>query len=34
MAMLAERGAAFRYHYHAIQSWGVAESGEVSNVYS
>ena len=33
-AMLAERGTAFRYHYHAIQSWGVAESGEVSNVYS
>ena len=33
-AMLGERGTAFRYHYHAIQSWAVSESGEVSNAYS
>lgn len=33
-ALLAERGTAYRYHYHAIQSWRVSESGEVSNVYA
>jgi len=33
-ALLTERGTQFRYHYHAIQSWGVAAAGEVSNVYA
>ncbi len=33
-ALLAERGASYRYHYHAIQSWSVAAAGEVSNVYA
>jgi sulfane dehydrogenase subunit SoxC len=33
-ALLAERGANYRYHYHAIQSWRVSEAGEVSNVYA
>jgi sulfane dehydrogenase subunit SoxC len=33
-ALLGERGPEFRYHYHAIQSWQVAESGEVRNVYA
>lgn len=33
-ALLADRGTQFRYHYHAIQSWAVAESGEVGNVYA
>ena len=33
-ALLAERGAAYRYHYHAIQSWAVSAAGEVSNVYA
>jgi sulfane dehydrogenase subunit SoxC len=33
-ALLAERGAAFRYHYHAIQSWEVSPAGEVRNVYA
>ena len=32
-ALIAERGTPFRYHYHAIQSWGIAASGEVRNVY-
>jgi sulfane dehydrogenase subunit SoxC len=33
-ALLAERGASFRYHYHAIQSWQVSSAGQVSNVYA
>jgi sulfane dehydrogenase subunit SoxC len=33
-ALLSERGASYRYHYNAIQSWSVSEAGEVSNVYS
>jgi sulfane dehydrogenase subunit SoxC len=33
-ALLAERGALYRYHFHAIQSWSVAAAGEVSNVYA
>jgi sulfane dehydrogenase subunit SoxC len=32
-ALMAARGAQFRYHYNAIQSWNVAPAGEVSNVY-
>ena len=32
-ALIATRGAAFRYHYNAIQSWSVAAAGAVSNVY-
>lgn len=32
--LLDERGAAFRYHYHAIQSWSVTSDGEVRNVYA
>ena len=33
-ALMAARGAEFRYHYNAIQSWNVAAAGEVSNVYA
>ena len=33
-ALMAARGAQFRYHYNAIQSWNVAAAGEVSNVYA
>jgi sulfane dehydrogenase subunit SoxC len=33
-ALMAARGASFRYHYNAIQSWSVAAAGEVSNVYA
>jgi sulfane dehydrogenase subunit SoxC len=33
-ALLAERGAQFRYHYHAIQSWEVSPEGGVRNVYA
>ena len=33
-ALLAERGANYGYHVHAIQSWMVNERGEVSNVYA
>jgi len=33
-ALLAERGANYGYHVHAIQSWMVDERGEVSNVYA
>ncbi|HEY8519816.1 MAG TPA: sulfite dehydrogenase [Gammaproteobacteria bacterium] len=33
-ALLAERGAQYRYHYHAIQSWRVTESGDVVNTYA
>jgi sulfane dehydrogenase subunit SoxC len=32
-ALIATRGASFRYHYNAIQSWSVAAAGAVSNVY-
>ena len=32
-ALIATRGAQFRYHYNAIQSWSVAAGGAVSNVY-
>jgi sulfane dehydrogenase subunit SoxC len=32
-ALIAARGAAYRYHYNAIQSWSVAAGGAVSNVY-
>jgi sulfane dehydrogenase subunit SoxC len=32
-AFMAAHGAQFRYHYNAIQSWNVAVSGEVGNVY-
>jgi sulfane dehydrogenase subunit SoxC len=34
VALMAARGAAFRYHYNAVQSWSVAAAGEVSNVYA
>ena len=33
-ALLSERGQQFFYHYNAVQSWGVTESGEVANVYA
>jgi sulfane dehydrogenase subunit SoxC len=33
-ALMAARGAQFRYHYNAIQTWNVAAAGEVSNVYA
>ena len=33
-ALLAERGANYRYHYHAIQSWAVSDEGAISNVYA
>jgi sulfane dehydrogenase subunit SoxC len=33
-ALMAARGAQFRYHYNAIQSWNVAAAGEVTNVYA
>lgn len=32
-ALLGERGTNYRYHYHAIQSWGVNGNGEIGNVY-
>ncbi len=32
-ALLSDRGLKFNYHYNAVQSWVVAQSGEVSNVY-
>jgi sulfane dehydrogenase subunit SoxC len=32
-ALVAQRGIAHRYHYHALQSWGVSAAGEVRNVY-
>lgn len=32
-ALLAERGRHAYYHYHAIDSWAVAEDGEVSHVH-
>jgi sulfane dehydrogenase subunit SoxC len=33
-ALMAARGAQFRYHYNAVQSWSVAATGDVSNVYA
>jgi sulfane dehydrogenase subunit SoxC len=33
-ALLAARGPQYRYHYNAIQSWAVAATGEVTNVYA
>ena len=33
-ALMAARGAQFRYHYNAVQSWSVAAAGDVSNVYA
>ncbi|MFT4861624.1 MAG: sulfane dehydrogenase subunit SoxC [Pseudohongiellaceae bacterium] len=33
-ALVSERGAISFYHYHGIQSWGVAASGEIKNVYT
>ena len=33
-ALLDARGAQFRYHYHAIQSWSVGRDDEVRNVYA
>jgi sulfane dehydrogenase subunit SoxC len=33
-ALMAARGPQFRYHYNAIQSWAVASSGEITNVYA
>ncbi len=32
-ALMAARGANYRYHYNAIQSWKVGEAGEIGNVY-
>ncbi|MFL6278533.1 MAG: sulfite dehydrogenase [Vicinamibacterales bacterium] len=32
-ALVGKRGAAYRYHYHALQSWAVSTAGEVQNVY-
>lgn len=32
--LIAERGARTIYHYNAIASWAVAESGEVTHVYA
>ncbi len=34
VALLGKRGAAYRYHYHAVQSWAVSATGEVRNVYA
>jgi sulfane dehydrogenase subunit SoxC len=33
-ALLAARGPQFRYHYNAIQSWGVSAAGAIDNVYA
>ncbi len=33
-ALLGERGTNYRYHFNAIQSWAVSDTGEVSNVYA
>jgi sulfane dehydrogenase subunit SoxC len=33
-ALIAGRSRAYRYHYHAIQSWQVSADGEVRNVYA
>lgn len=32
-ALLGRRGATYRYHFHALQCWAVAATGEVRNVY-
>jgi len=32
-ALMAARGASYRYHYNAIQSWNVTAAGEIGNVY-
>jgi sulfane dehydrogenase subunit SoxC len=32
-ALLGKRGATYRYHFHALQCWAVAATGEVRNVY-
>jgi sulfane dehydrogenase subunit SoxC len=32
-ALIDARGAAYRYHFHGIQSWAVTTTGEVRNVY-
>jgi sulfane dehydrogenase subunit SoxC len=32
-ALIAARGANYRYHYNAIQSWNVTPAGEIGNVY-
>ena len=32
-ALLDARGAAYRYHFHGVQSWRVSADGEVRNVY-
>ncbi|HUL80849.1 MAG TPA: sulfite dehydrogenase, partial [Gammaproteobacteria bacterium] len=32
-ALMAARGANYRYHYNAIQSWNVSGAGEIGNVY-
>lgn len=32
--ILAERGSVSFYHYHGVQSWGVSNAGEITNVYA
>jgi sulfane dehydrogenase subunit SoxC len=32
-ALMASRGANYRYHYNAIQSWNVTPAGEIGNAY-
>jgi len=32
--LVGDKGTQISYHYNAIQSWGVAPSGEVKNVYA
>ena len=32
-ALLGKRGATYRYHFHGFQSWAIAATGEVRNVY-
>jgi sulfane dehydrogenase subunit SoxC len=31
---IAKRGTKAYYHFNGVASWGVAESGEVNNVYA
>ncbi len=33
-ALLGERGTQFFYHYNAVQSWAVSETGGVTNVFA
>jgi sulfane dehydrogenase subunit SoxC len=33
-ALMDARGAQFRYHYNAIQSWNVTAGGDIGNVYA